>query len=146
MAAEGKAIYVPGRCIEEVKAGGPVHVPQRPMPDYPDAISPIEAWEQPQAARDNPAKTHEQQGPAMINFSVTEDQYGMFEQAAGEAPQPAPHRPCPSGNHQLKSPPLLHSKACWPRLALPMAQPQPRFCVRCWPCSKPALQPPKTAP
>ena len=94
MAAEGKAIYVPGLSDEEVKAklkkkqlGGPVNVPVPTWPDYPDAISPIEAWEQAQAVRcGNHAKTPEQQEPAMINFSVTEDQYRKFQQATGEAP------------------------------------------------------------
>ena len=143
MAAEGKAIYVPGRSDEEVKAelrkrplielsevpggfciantrtgssryvsdetgkplfpkatspmdvrkhdqaaiaGGPVQVPVPVWPEYPDAISPIEAWEQAQAARENQTKAQEQEEQAMITVSMTQEQWNRFEQATGAVP------------------------------------------------------------
>lgn len=66
MAAEGKAIYVPGRSVEEVKAE-------------------FAAGRKKQGIKPKLTKTNSFEDLAMINLSITEEQYDEFQQATDEA-------------------------------------------------------------
>lgn len=81
MAAEGKAFYVPGKSVAEIKAEIGQSV------TFPDAVSPIQAWQDARAAGgNNQAIRNGQEGQAMINVAMTEEQYRKFEGAMGEVP------------------------------------------------------------
>lgn len=81
MAAEGKAFYVPGRSVAEVKAEIGQSV------TFPDAVSPIQAWQDARAAGgNNQAIRNGQEGQAMINVAMTTDEWAIYQKALNEVP------------------------------------------------------------